>query len=137
MVVAQGRHVEELLLRVWREREASNRVRIGGAVDECLRLVGAIDQEDLNAVEVPISHIHQPIVGDFDSVHRAELWRSEDVIGRWLFVGCLERLVLERAPHPFVFPGVGIEHDHSAVTVAVRQEDLVRSSIHGRLRGSF
>ena len=48
--------------------------------------------------------------------------------------GGVGRHVAEGAPHPLERAGVGVEHDHAPVAVAVGDEELVRLRVHERVR---
>jgi hypothetical protein len=91
-------------------------------------------QKGLNAVVDAIADVHQAVIGDGDAVHRVELRRAG------AFVHARERravvrLVPVRAPMPLVSAGVGIEHDHAPVAVAVGDEELVGGRVHGEAGG--
>src|SRR6185436_13455331 len=55
---------------------------------------------------------------------------------RWR-LGSVDRRVSESAPHPLEGAGVRIQHDHSAIPVAVSDERLVRLAIDDHVGGLF
>src|SRR5205807_335082 len=82
--------------------------------------------EYLNAIVGAVAHIDQPVVRAFDAMYRvAELlsgWRLRIV---WPEIGIV-RLVAVRAPVTLHPTGVGAEHSHSLVEIAVSDVSLVR-----------
>ena len=67
-------------------------------------------------------------------MHDAELRRPPAIVRLAARLRRSDRRVGEGAPHPLVLAGVGVEHDHAPVAVAVSDEDLVGGRVHEGLR---
>ena len=94
---------------------------------------GSVLVEDLQAVVGAIAHVDQAVLGDAHAVHRvAELLRHRfrRVVGRRLVVA---RLLAVGAPVPLVGAGLGIEHHHTAIGVAVRDVNFLGGGIDGNV----
>ena len=107
------------LRRVARERDVEHDA-VAERVLRNLRFLHerAVLAEHLNAIVGAVAHIHQPVVGDLRAVHRAEHlgYRRRRIVRAGIGV---VRLLAVRAPMPLVRAGVGVEHDHAAIAVAV------------------
>ncbi len=96
---------------------SARRLLVGELLHEAAVLV-----EHLDAVVRAIADIDQPILGDLHAVHGvAELGRVR-IVGGELLVG---RFLAVGAPVSLVGAGVGVEHDHTVVEIAVGDVDLV------------
>src|SRR5262249_19529693 len=90
----------------------------------------ALERKGLNAVVRAIRHVHDAIVGNFNSVRRIELLRSRT--SSLTSLGSLVvRLIPVRAPMTLVGAGVGVEHNDAAIPVTVGNKNLVGFVIHG------
>ena len=98
-----------------------------------------VGREHLQAAILPVGHVDQIVVRHLHGVHgSAELLRARAVdIERAAPPGGgglrIDRRVAEGAPHALERAGVGVEHDHAAVAVAVGDEQP-RWSSGGRTR---
>ena len=128
------RDVDETLLRIGRQRNAECRAcSLRFTLDEPFLQEFAVQGERLDAVVRAISYIHDAVVGDLDAVRGVELLRSRTARLarlRRLVVG----LVAVSTPVALVGAGVGVEHDDTAVAVAVGDKHLVGLVIHGDAR---
>src|SRR5215831_18188239 len=129
------RDVDETLLGISRQRNAECRAcPLRFTFDEPFFEEFAVQSKRLNAVVRAIRHIHDAVVGDFNSVRRVELLRSRT--GRLASLGGLVvRLVTVRAPVTLVGAGGGVEHDDAAVAVTVGNKHLIGLVIHGDAGG--
>ena len=120
------RHEDEALLGVARERDVPGRAR-GQRVlgEERLLHELAVRLEHLQAVVGAVADIDEPVVRTLDAVHRvAELLRRRRLGIVGAEVGVV-RLVAVGAPVALHLAGVGVEHRHALVAVAVRHVGLV------------
>src|SRR5712692_1900944 len=125
-VVLTVGHEDETLLRVPRERDVPGRARAQRVPGkERFLHAGAARAEYLQAIIGAIAHVDQPIIRTLDAVHRvAELLRRRRL---WIVVAELGvvRLVAVGAPVALHLAGIGVEHRHALVGVAVRDVGLV------------
>src|SRR6266571_2622928 len=124
--VAPVRHEDVLLLRVLRERDIPYRSFAEAALRE-ERLLDelAVRPEHLQPVVHAVADVQQVVVGEVGAVHRvAELLGRRRVRIVAAEVGVV-RLVAVRAPVARHLAGIGVEHRHSLVAVAVCDVRLV------------
>ena len=128
------RDVEKALRGIPRHRNAEcGACALRFTLDETFFKKLAIQRESLDAIVCAIRHIHDAIVGDFDSVRRVELLRS--CTGRLASLGgFVIRLVPIRAPMTLVRAGVGVEHDDAAVPVTIGHKQFVGLSQEPHIR---
>ena len=89
----------------------------------------AVFAEDLQTIVDAVADIDETVLVNANAMHRvAELlrWRAGRIIGRRLLVA---RLVAVGTPVSLVGAGLGIEHHHPAVGVAVGSEHFLRRDI--------
>src|SRR5438132_2536267 len=119
-------HVHEALAALGREHEVVHRaVAARLSFERVLGDEAAVLAEDLQPVVGAVTDVHQAIgLRDADAMHRiAELRRCRlrRIVRRGLLVA---RPLAVRAPVALVRAGLGIEHHHPAVGVAVGGVDL-------------
>ncbi len=96
---------------------------------------GPVRLEHLNAIVDAIANIQQIVVRQLGAMHRiAELLRGRRVGIVGARVGVVG-LVAVGAPMPLVLAGIGVEHDHAMIPVAVGDIQLIGLGIDERLGG--
>src|SRR6185503_619986 len=91
---------------------------------------GPVLAEDLQAVVGAVTDVDEAVLVDTDAVHRvAELLRRR--LGRivWRRLLVAGRFAIG-APVALVGAGLGIEHDHTPVAVAIGREHFLRGDVH-------
>ena len=83
----------------------------------------AVQSECLDAVVVAVRDIDDAVLGDGQPMHQVEL-------GRCRFVSALARDAVVRrlavsAPHALELSGIGVEHDHPAIDIAIGHEQFI------------
>src|SRR5215813_7002529 len=124
LVLAVGEE-HEALLRILRKRDVPRRSRPQRLPGVPLLLHElAFRREHLHAIALAVAHVDEVIVRTLDAVHRvAELLRRH--AGVVVALGGIVGLVAVRAPVALHLAGVGVDHRHTLVPVAVGDIGLV------------
>src|SRR6185369_939062 len=127
LVVLTVRGVEMRLRGVLREVEVPRRaVAARLRRHDELTHEGAVLAEDLDAVVRPVAHVDEAVAREPDAVHGIAEALDAGVAGRPA-VG---------APVALVASGLGVEHDHAMVAVAIGDEELTRGRIDHEVGGT-
>ena len=126
LLVASIRKVDVFLPRILRERNVPDRsISQRSSRDELFFHKGAVRVEYLNSVIGSITDIQETVDRELGAVHRI----SKLLGGRRIRIVASEigivRLVAVSAPIPFELAGIGVNHSHAFVQIAVRDVCLI------------